>query len=86
LATCGVGIVHGIWQIFPPTLITCGRYGELGPSCAATLQAGLPKAKTVIFENSANVSHIEKETAYLTNLRGFRSGHDCSVYRSCHVE
>ena len=63
-------------QIIAPTLITCGRYDELGPSCAATLQTGLPNAKTVIFENSAHVSHIEEETAYLTNLREFLTHHD----------
>jgi proline-specific peptidase len=63
-------------QISTPTLITCGRYDELGPSCAATLQAGLPNAKTVIFENSAHVSHIEEKIAYLASLRKFLSGHD----------
>jgi transposase InsO family protein len=31
-------------EIQVPALMTGGRYDELGPSCAATLEAGLPDA------------------------------------------
>jgi proline-specific peptidase len=42
-------------EIRVPTLITCGRYDELGPNCAATLEAGIPDARTVVFEQSAHL-------------------------------
>ncbi|MEZ5926383.1 MAG: proline iminopeptidase-family hydrolase [Hyphomicrobiaceae bacterium] len=58
-------------EIKVPILITCGRYDELGPNCAATLQAGLPNARTVIFENSAHTPHVEEVNAYLKTVRAF---------------
>ncbi len=51
-------------QVKIPVLITCGRYDELGPACAATLQAGIPNAEMVVFEESAHVAHIEEPEAY----------------------
>lgn len=63
-------------QIERPALITCGRYDELGPVCAETLQAGLPNAKTVIFENSAHVAHIEESDAYRLHIEQFLAQHD----------
>lgn len=63
-------------RISEPALITCGRHDELGPPCAATLQAGLPDARTVIFEMSAHVAHLEESTAYCATVADFLRAHD----------
>jgi proline-specific peptidase len=51
-------------RITVPTLITCGRYDELGPTCAATIQAGVPHSELVIFEHSAHCAHLEEPERY----------------------
>lgn len=58
-------------EIKTPTLITCGRYDELGPACASTLQEGIAGAESQIFEYSAHMAHVEEEVAYITCLRDF---------------
>lgn len=63
-------------QIKIPVLITCGRYDELGPTCAATLQDGIPNAQTVIFEESAHVAHIEEADAYARCVSEFLKTHE----------
>ena len=45
-----------------PVLITCGRYDELGPACAATLQA--------------HVAHVEEPEAYRKSVSEFLTRHD----------
>ncbi|GIS88932.1 MAG: hypothetical protein CM1200mP18_16420 [Gammaproteobacteria bacterium] len=77
LEICVTGTGHQIWkQIKIPVLITCGRYDELGPACAATLQAGIPNAETVVFEESAHVAHIEEPEAYRKTVSEFLTRHD----------
>ncbi len=61
-------------RIDVPTLITCGRHDELGPVCSATLQQGIPDARTVIFEDSAHCAHIEEAARYLASVREFLAG------------
>ncbi len=61
-------------RIAEPTLITCGRHDELGPVCSATLQQGIPDARTVIFEDSAHCAHIEEAARYLATVREFLGG------------
>jgi proline iminopeptidase len=63
-------------QIKTPVLITCGRYDELGPACAATMQAGIPNAEAVIFEESAHVAHIEEPEAYRKRVSEFLARND----------
>lgn len=58
-------------QLSLPVLITCGRYDELGPACAATLQDAIPDARTVIFEHSAHCAHIEEPERYLAAVERF---------------
>lgn len=60
-------------RITLPVLITCGRYDELGPACAETLQDGLGHAQTVIFENSAHTPHLEEPDLYLATVGKFLS-------------
>jgi proline-specific peptidase len=58
-------------EITAPTLITCGRYDELGPACAETLRRGIPNAEMHIFEQSAHMAHLEETEHYLNVLRDF---------------
>jgi len=67
---------HDLHRITEPVLITCGRHDELGPSCAATMQARLPVAHTKIFEASAHVAHIEEAEAYRACVSEFLRAHD----------
>jgi proline-specific peptidase len=58
-------------EIRVPTLITCGRYDEVHPSCAETLRRGIPGSELVVFEESAHLAHLEEPERYLAVLRGF---------------
>jgi proline-specific peptidase len=58
-------------EITVPTLITCGRYDELGPACAETLHQGIPNSEMVIFEKSAHMAHLEETERYLQVTRDF---------------
>ena len=58
-------------EIGVPTLITCGRYDELGPACAETLRRGIANSKMHIFEQSAHVAHLEETERYLQVVREF---------------
>jgi proline-specific peptidase len=58
-------------EIRAPTLVTCGRFDELGPACARTLQAGIAGSEMRIFEESAHCAHVEEAEAYLACLRRF---------------
>lgn len=53
------------------TLITCGRYDELGPACADTLDSGISNSEVHIFEQSAHVAHLEETESYLQVMRDF---------------
>jgi proline iminopeptidase len=58
-------------EIRVPTLITCGRYDEVAPSCAETMHRGIPGAELVIFEESSHLAHFEEPERYLEVLRDF---------------
>ena len=58
-------------EIAVPTLITCGRYDELGPACAETLHRDIPNSELHIFEQSAHTAHLEETERYLQVVRGF---------------
>jgi proline iminopeptidase len=58
-------------EIQVPTLITCGRYDEVAPSCSETMQRGIPGAELVIFEESSHLSHFEEPERYLAVLLDF---------------
>lgn len=63
-------------RIETPVLVTCGRYDELGPDCARTLQEGIPGAELAVFEASSHVAHVEQTDDYLACLRPFLAAHD----------
>lgn len=58
-------------EIDVPTLITCGRYDELGPACAETLRRGIPHSELHVFEHSAHVALLEETERYMQVLRAF---------------
>ena len=63
--------VDRLGEITSPTLITCGRYDELGPACAETLHRGIPNSEMHIFEQSAHLAHVEEAERYLQVVRQF---------------
>ncbi len=66
-------------EIGVPTLVTCGRFDELGPNCAATLDAGIPDSRMVVFEHSAHLAHVEEREAFMQVVGNFLRDHDGSV-------
>lgn len=61
-------------NIDQPVLILTGRYERTCPREAAELMASrIPGAELHIFEDSAHVSYIEEQSAYLSIVRGFLS-------------
>jgi proline-specific peptidase len=53
-----------------PTLITTGRYDEMGDS-AWTLHEGIPGSRLEVFEDSSHTPHIEQAEAYARVVREF---------------
>lgn len=58
-------------RITMPTLILCGKYDEVVPSCSRTLHAGIAGSELVIFEESSHSSHFEEPERFFTVLRNF---------------
>ena len=58
-------------RIDVPTLVTCGRYDEITPSCSETIAEGIPDARVVVFEESAHVAHLEEAEAYAGTVEEF---------------
>ena len=58
-------------EIATPTLITVGRYDEITPNCARTLQHGIPGAEVQVFESSSHTAHLEETEAYVDVVREF---------------
>jgi proline iminopeptidase len=57
--------------IATPTLIICGKYDEVIPSCSRTMHAGIAASELVIFEESSHSSHFEEPERFFTVLRDF---------------
>ena len=58
-------------EISVPTLITVGRYDEITPACATTLQQGIPNSQMVVFEESSHVAHLEEREKFLQVVTDF---------------
>ncbi len=58
-------------EIRVPTLITVGRYDEVTPACAETLNRGIPGSQMVIFEESAHLAHVEEAKRYVAVVDAF---------------
>jgi proline-specific peptidase len=58
-------------EIRVPTLIACGRFDEVVPSCSETMHRGIPDAELAIFEESSHLAHLEEPERFLAVLRDF---------------
>jgi proline-specific peptidase len=58
-------------RIDVPTLVTCGRYDEITPTCSETIAEGIPDAHMVVFEESAHVAHLEEPELYASTVEEF---------------
>ena len=66
--------IADLGRIDVPTLVTCGRYDEITPSCSETIVAGIPDARMVVFEESAHVAHLEEPGDYAATVEEFLAG------------
>jgi len=60
-------------RIGVPTLVTCGRYDEITPSCSETITRGIPDARMRVFEQSAHCAHLEEADDYARIVEAFLS-------------
>jgi proline-specific peptidase len=60
-------------RIDVPTLVTCGRYDEITPSCSETITHGIPGARMHVFERSAHCAHLEEPDDYAGVVEAFLS-------------
>jgi proline-specific peptidase len=60
-------------RIDVPTLVTCGRYDEITPSCSETITRGIPGARMHVFERSAHCAHLEEPDDYARVVEAFLS-------------
>jgi proline-specific peptidase len=58
-------------RIDVPTLVTCGRYDEITPSCSETIAHGIPDARMHVFEHSAHCAHLEEPDDYARIVEAF---------------
>jgi proline-specific peptidase len=58
-------------RIDVPTLVTCGRYDEITPSCSETITRGIPDARMHVFEQSAHCAHLEEPDDYARVVEAF---------------
>jgi len=64
-------------RIDVPTLVTTGRFDEMGDS-GETLHAGIPGSRLVVFEHSSHTPHLEEPEAYERTLRLFLADADAA--------
>jgi proline-specific peptidase len=70
----GWDITDRLGEITVPTLLTVGRHDEMWPSHMADMQAGIPGAELVVFEESSHMAFVEEREAYVATLRRFLRG------------
>ena len=58
-------------EIRAPTMVTAGRYDEVTPRVARSIQTHIPGAKLVLFPKSSHVAFWEERRAYLATIRSF---------------
>ena len=54
-----------------PVLMTAGRHDLCTPAILAELQNGLPRAETVLFEDSAHMPYLEQPSDYRASVHTF---------------
>jgi proline iminopeptidase len=58
-------------QVQAKTLILCGKYDEVVPSCSETMRAGIPGAEMAVFDESSHSAHFEEPERFFAVLRDF---------------
>jgi proline-specific peptidase len=66
-------IVDRLGEIRAPTLLLSGRYDEVTPDVMETVHRGIRRSEWVLFENSANMAHLEEPQRYMEVLEQFLS-------------
>ena len=67
----GWDISARLGEISAPTLLTVGRHDEMWPSHMQDMQARMPDAELVLFEESSHMAFVEERDAYMATMRGF---------------
>jgi proline-specific peptidase len=71
-------------EINVPVLITSGQYDQCTPLVVKTLLDNIPNSRSVVFENSAHLAHIEKREEYNRVLEAFLEEVEVSGLRKTH--
>jgi proline iminopeptidase len=58
-------------KVTTPTLILCGKYDEVTPSCSRTMHDGIPNSELAIFAESSHSAHFEEPDRFFAVLRAF---------------
>ena len=61
-------------EIRAPTLVTVGRYDEVTPRVARSIQTHIPGSRLVLFPKSSHVAFWEERGPYLATVRRFLAG------------
>ena len=62
--------IERLGEIPVPTLITVGRYDEITPTCAETMQRGCPR-RSWRSSSRAHMAHLEETERYLQVVAAF---------------
>ena len=63
--------IDRLGEITVPTLITVGRYDEITPTCAETMNRRIPHSQMRVFEQSSHTAHLEETERYLQVVADF---------------
>jgi proline-specific peptidase len=63
--------IPDLHRIELPVLLTCGRYDELGETCARTILDRVANGRLHVFERSAHLAHVEEPQAYMECVSAF---------------
>lgn len=67
----GWDITTRLGEIRVPTLLTVGRHDEMWPSHMQDMQARIPGAELVIFEDSSHMAFVEEREEYVATMNRF---------------
>lgn len=63
-------------EIRVPTLITCGKYDEVTPNIARSIQGHITNSRLLVFQNSSHLQFWEERDLYMKSLSDFILEHD----------
>ncbi|MCH7663204.1 MAG: alpha/beta hydrolase [Chloroflexi bacterium] len=73
----GIEVEDRLGTITQPTLVLAGLHDRACSVAASeAIAAGIPKSHLVIFQNSAHMTFVEENQAYLAAVRKFLGSHD----------